>query len=172
MSILYFVLGALWRKWFGGGFGKFGDITRFWKYLTLTIVVLSMFHLKGKLIWTDWKMYADIIFFMIFWAVSHGTWFLYWDHRAEGEGRKPIIDKILWFLIGVDESRTELGNCLGMCIRYTLTSIGLAITVHPAFIFAGAIVAMCYVPAGIKHNTRIGELLAGGSVFTLLWSLL
>ena len=172
MSILFFVLGALWRRWFGGGFGKFGDITRFWKYLALTIIVLSMFYLKNKLIWTDWKMYADIIFFMIFWAVSHGTWFVYWDHRAEGEGRKPIIDKILWFLVGVDESRTELGNCLGMCIRYTLTSIGLAITVHPALMCAGAIVAMCYVPAGPKHDTRIGELLAGGSVFTLLWSLL
>ena len=109
---------------------------------------------------------------MIFWAVSHGAWFVYWDHSDSAEGRKPRLDKLLWFLVGVDESRTELGNCLGMCIRYTLTSIGLAITVHPAFMFAGAIVAMCYVPAGIKHDTRIGELLAGGSVFTLLWSLL
>ena len=97
---------------------------------------------------------------------------MYWDRSDSAEGRKPLIDKILWFLVGVDESRTELGNCLGMCIRYTLTSIGLAITVHPAFMCAGAIVAMCYVPAGIKHDTRIGELLAGGSVFTLLWSLL
>ena len=97
---------------------------------------------------------------------------MYWDHSDAAEGRKPRLDKLLWFLVGVDESRTELGNCLGMCIRYTLTSIGLAITVHPAFMCAGAIVAMCYVPAGIKHNTGIGELLAGGSVFTLLWSLL
>ena len=109
---------------------------------------------------------------MVFWAVSHGAWFVYWDHSDAAEGRKPRLDKLLWFLVGVDESRTELGNCLGMCIRYTLTSIGLAITVHPAFMCAGAIVAMCYVPAGIKHDTRIGELLAGGSVFTLLWSLL
>ena len=172
MSILYFILGALWRKLYGGGFGKFGNITRFWKYLVLAIIMLSMFYLKNKLVWTDWKIYADIVFFMIFWAIGHGAWFVYWDHSDSAEGRKPLIDKILWFLVGVDESRTELGNCLGMCIRYTLTSIGLAITVHPAFMFAGAIVAMCYVPAGIKHDTRIGELLAGGSIFTLLWCLL
>ena len=170
MSILYFVLGALWRRWYGGGFGKFGNITRFWKYLVLALIVTSM-YIEIQF-WLDWHYYCTVIFFMIFWAVSHGAWFVYWDHSDAAEGRKPLIDKILWFLVGVDESRTELGNCLGMCIRYTLTSIGLAITVHPAFMFAGAIVAMCYVPAGIKHDTRIGELLAGGSVFTLLWSLL
>ena len=170
MSILYFVLGALWRRWYGGGFGKFGNITRFWKYLVLALIVTSMY--VGTQFWLDWHYDCTVIFFMIFWAVSHGAWFVYWDHSDAAEGRKPLIDKILWFLVGVDESRTELGNCLGMCIRYTLTSIGLAITVHPAFMFAGAIVAMCYVPAGIKHDTRIGELLAGGSVFTLLWSLL
>ena len=170
MSILYFVLGALWRRWYGGGFGKFGNITRFWKYLTLILIVTSMY--TGTQFWLDWHYYCTVIFFMIFWAVSHGAWFVYWDHSDAAEGRKPLIDKILWFLVGVDESRTELGNCLGMCIRYTLTSIGLAITVHPTFMCAGALVAMCYVPAGIKHDTRIGELLAGGSVFTLLWSLL
>ena len=172
MSILYFILGAIWRRLYGGGFGKFGNITRFWKYLVLAIIMLTMFYFKNKLVWNDWKIYADIVFFMIFWAIGHGAWFVYWDHSDSAEGRKPLMDKILWFLVGVDESRTELGNCLGMCIRYTLTSIGLAITVHPAFMFAGAIVAMCYVPAGIKHNTGIGELLAGGSIFTLLWALL
>ena len=167
MSILYFVLGALWRRWFGGGFW---DVSRFWKYLTLILIVTSMYI--GTQFWLDWHYYCTVVFFMIFWAISHGAWFVYWDHSDAAEGRKPLIDKILWFLVGVDESRTELGNCLGMCIRYTLTSIGLAITVHPAFMCAGAIVAICYVPAGIKHDTRIGELLAGGSVFTLLWSLL
>ena len=167
MSILYFVLGALWRRWFGGGFW---DVSRFWKYLVLVLIVTSMYI--GTKFWLDWHYYCTVVFFMIFWAVSHGAWFVYWDHSDAAEGRKPRIDKLLWFLVGVDESRTELGNCLGMCIRYTLTSIGLAITVHPAFMCAGAIVAMCYVPAGIKHDTRIGELLAGGSVFTLLWSLL
>ena len=167
MSILYFVLGALWRRWFGGGLW---DVSRFWKYLVLILIVTSMYI--GTQFWLDGHYYCTVIFFMIFWAVSHGAWFVYWDHSDAAEGRKPRLDKLLWFLVGVDESRTELGNCLGMCIRYTLTSIGLAITVHPAFMCAGAIVAMCYVPAGIKHDTRIGELLAGGSVFTLLWSLL
>ena len=141
MSISYFVLGALWRRWYGGGFGKFGDITRFWKYLVLVLIVTSMY--VGTQLWLDWHYYFTVIFFMIFWAISHGAWFVYWDHSDAAEGRKPRLDKLLWFLVGVDESRTELGNCLGMCIRYTLTSIGLAITVHPAFMCAGAIVAMC-----------------------------
>ena len=134
--------------------------------------MLSMFYLKNKLVWTDWKIYADIVFFMIFWAVSHGAWFIYWDNSDAAEGRKPRLDKLLWFLVGVDESRTELGTFLDMCISYTLISIGLVITVHPAFMFAVAIVAMCYVPAVIKHNTGMGELLAGGSIFTLLCALL
>lgn len=92
---------------------------------------------------------------------------MYWDHSDSAEGRKPIIDKILWFLVGVDKSRTFWGNFLGMTIRYTLTSIGLAFTLHWSFIFAGLLVGICYIPAGLVKNTKIGEYLAGASVFAL-----
>lgn len=172
MSIMYFILGALWRRWFGGGFGKLGDMSRFWKYLGLILLVTSMYIFKLSEFWTDWHYYGTLVCFMIFWAVSHGAWFVYWDHSSAAEGRKPLIDRLLWFLVGVDKSRTFWGNFLGMTIRYTLTSIGLAITVHWSFIFAGLMVGICYIPAGIRHDTRIGELLAGGTVYTLLWSLL
>lgn len=153
------VYGAFWRRWYGGGFW---DVSRFWKYLALIGFCLIWQHT-----WTDWHTYVNPVLFAIFWAVSHGAWFVYWDHSDSAEGRKPVIDRILWYLVGVDESRTELGNCLGMCIRYTLTSIGLAFTLGLPFLFAGMIVAMCYVPAGIKHNTHIGEYLAGGTIFFL-----
>lgn len=167
---LIFISGALWRRWYGGGFGKLGDVSRFWKYLMQISVVLSMYFVKGILDWTDWRMYAVIVCFMIFWAISHGAWFVYWDKSDSAEGRKPVIDKILWALVGVDKSRTFWGNALGMCIRYTLTSIGVAVFIPNAwFMLAGIVVALCYVPAGFKQDTRIGELLAGGCVFTLLW---
>ena len=171
MSILYFILGAIWRRWYGAGFGKFGNITRFWKYLTLAIIMLTMFYFKNKLVWTDWKIYADIVFFMIFWAVSHGAWFVYWDKSASGEGRKPLLDRWLWFLVGVDGSRTFWGNCLGMFNRYELTAVLVALCIPSWwFLAAGALVALEYVPAGRRQDTRLGECLAGGAVFAWLYA--
>lgn len=153
------VYGAFWRAWFGG---SYWDVSRFWKYLALIAYCLAWQHT-----WSELTTYVNPALFAIFWAVSHGAWFVYWDHSDSGEGRKPIIDKILRFLVGVDRSRTFWGNFLGMTIRYTLTSIGLAITLHWTFIFAGLLVGICYIPAGLAKNTKIGEYLAGASIFTL-----
>lgn len=47
--------GALWRRWFGGGFGKAGLITRFWKYLLLVLFVLWCYWFFAPLFW--WKQF-------------------------------------------------------------------------------------------------------------------
>lgn len=169
MYALYFVMGLLWRRWFGGGFGRFGDVSRFFKYAVLLLIVLSMYWFKGCLDWRSCRMYGVIVFFMVYWAIGHGTWFVYWDRSDSGEGRLPLIDKIVWFCIGIDESRTFWGNAFGMFVRYTLTAIPVGLCVPSLwFMLSGVIVSLCYVPAGYKKNTHIGELLAGGSVFLLL----
>lgn len=168
---LFFGVGAFWRRWFGGGFGKFGDVSRFWKYLTLIAAVLAMYHKNGALDWHAGRMYATIAAFCVFWALSHGAWYVYWDKSSSAEGRKPLIDRILWFLVGVDKSRTFWGNCLGMFIRYELTAILVAACLPSWwFLLAGALVALEYIPAGRRKDTRIGECLAGGAVFAWLYA--
>jgi hypothetical protein len=168
-ALIFSVFGAFFRRWFGGGFGKFGDVSRFWKYLSLSIAFIAAWFYLNGIDWTALKMYAALVSFMVFWAVGHGTWFVYWDDTAAAEGRIPLIDKIVWFCIGVDESRTFWGNCFGMFVRYTITAIPVAIFTSPLFLTAGAIVALSYVPAGFKQDTRLGECLAGFFVFFLLW---
>ena len=168
-AFIFGVFGGLWRGWFGGRFGKFGDVSRFWKYLVLTVAFIAAWFYQNGIDWTAWKMYAALVSFMVFWAVGHGTWFVYWDNSAASEGRLPLIDKIIWFCIGVDKSRTFWGNCFGMFVRYTITAIPVAIFTDPLFLTAGAIVALAYVPAGRRRNTHIGEYLAGFGVFFLLW---
>lgn len=170
IASVFVVIGSLgWRRWFGGGFGKAGMITRFWKYLVLAGVVVGMYFVKGLLDWQDWRMYAVIASFMIFWAIGHGTWYAYWDHSDFAEGRLPLLDKFIWFCIGVDKSRTFWGNAFGMCVRYELTAIPVAFSTSWWFLLAGPIVSLCYVPAGFKKDTRIGEWLAGASIFGLLY---
>jgi hypothetical protein len=48
-----------------------------------------------------------------------------------------------------------------MFVRYTLTSIPIAFLTDWRFMLAGLITAVCYIPAGFKKHTPIGEYLAG-----------
>lgn len=164
--LLFFAVGAFWRRWFGGGFGRFGDVSRFWKYLFLVSAVLAMYWANGAMDWTAWRMYAATAAFALFWAWGHGAWFVYWDTSDSAEGRKPYLDRLLWRLVGVDGSRTFWGNCLGMFLRYELTAVLVAVCLPSWwFLVAGAMVALAYVPAGRRKDTRLGECLAGGAVF-------
>ena len=169
--IPFALIGACWRRWFGGSFGKAGLITRFWKYVVLIVICAIMFLIKYpySTFWANWRTYAVIASFMLFWAIGHGTWYAYWDHSDFAEGRLPLLDKFIWFCIGVDKSRTFWGNAFGMCVRYELTAIPVAFSTSWWFLLAGPIVSLCYVPAGFKKDTRIGEWLAGASIFGLLY---
>lgn len=168
-TIIFAIIGGFHRRWFGGGFGKLGDITRLFKYIILALIVFSMYYLKDILDWQDWCMYVVLISFAIHWAVGHGTWYCFWDKSNSAEGRLPMIDKIVWFCIGKNESRTFWGNFFGMFVRYTLTAIPVAFLTSWWFLTAGLITAVCYIPAGLKKDTRIGEYLAGALNFALLY---
>lgn len=161
--------GALWRRWFGGGLGKAGSITRFWKYLALILFVLWCYWFFALLVWTAYEPYWTSVWFCIFWALGHGTWFIYWDHTGFAEGRHPWIDKIVWFFLSVDESRTFWGNAFGMLVRYTLTAIPVAVSTSWWFLLAGPLVSLCYAVAGYKRDTRVGEILSGACIFSLLF---
>ena len=176
---VFAVLGGFFRAWFGGSFGY---CWRWVKYLVLFAIVLCMYWSKGLLnykeIFTSWEWCVDnwrilggCISFAIHWALSHGMFFKYWDKTDDAENRHPLLVKfVMWLCGGPEQSRTFWGNFVGMTVRYTLTAILVAIIIQNWwFCLAGLIVGICYIPAGLAHNTKIGEYLAGASNFALLW---
>lgn len=168
LGFLILPFAFIWRAWFGGSFGY---CWRWVKYLVGIAIILAMYYIKDILDWNNWHMYAVCISFMIFWALSHGMWFKYWDHSSEAEDRHPLFVKFVMLLCGgPEQSRSFWGNFIGMTVRYTLTAILVAILIPNLwFCFAGLIVGVSYIPAGLAHNTKIGEFIAGPCVFTLLF---
>ena len=167
MIILFAVLGAFWRAWFGG---SFGDVTRFWKYLVLILIVCGMyeFRLSGYNIW------LTQISFMIFWALSHGDYFIV-NSTASDEKRIKWIDKILEWIYGKDGYYNFKGNVTGMLLRYGFTAIIVACCIpNPWFLLAGPCVAACYGLSGYlfpdKWYTKIAEFASGATVFSLLYA--
>lgn len=165
-SVLFAIIGAFYRRWFGGGFGKFGDITRGVKYAVLFGIIVCMYFLKGLL---DWRMYVVFLAFAVHWAVGHGTWFCYWDTSTSAEGRLPLLDKFIFWCIGEEKSRTFWGNFFGMFVRYTITAAPVAVFTSWWFLLAGLLTAVCYIPAGIMKSVPIGEYFAGAVNFVLLY---
>lgn len=154
---------SLWRRWFGGGFGKYGEITRIYKYIALLLVVL----LAHLFIWEfDIKQILyEFVLLAIYWAGGHGAWFIVNDKSTNGEGRNKLIDWMLFETFGENESRTFAGNCSGMLIRYTLYAIPVAIMTDGWFMCAGFAVAISYGLCGKlfpnKPYTQYAEFSSG-----------
>lgn len=163
------IIGSLWRRWFGGGFGRAGNITRGVKYLALLGIIFLSYWFKGIFDLSNWEMYIVCLAFAIHWAVGHGTWFCYWDTSSSAEGRLPLLDKFIFWCIGEENSRTFWGNFFGMFVRYTITAIPVAAITSWWFLLAGLLTALCYVPAGIKKSVALGEFLSGAVNFMLLF---
>lgn len=167
---IFAVLGSFWRRLYGGGFGKLGDMSRFWKYLVLALIVLSMYYVKSLLDWHDWRIYAVIISFMYHWARSHGDYFYIYD-TGEDEGRIWWIDQVLRLLYGKDGYYNFKGNCTGLLLRYTSTACLVALCIPNAwFILAGFLTAFAYAITGkMEKPTDKAEWLAGALNFGLLY---
>lgn len=163
-------LGALWRRWFGGGFGKLGDITRGFKYAVLFMIVFAMYYCKGAFDWSDWRMYAVCISFAIHWAIGHGDYFYVYDTEPD-EPRIKWIDWTLEKIYGKAGYYNFKGNVTGLFLRYTSTAILVAVCVGSYwFCFAGILTAAVYALLGkTKKAIAYSEYLAGAVNFVLLY---
>lgn len=168
--VRFAIIGALWRRWFGGGFGKLGDITRLFKYIALALIVFSMYHLKGILDWQDWRMYTVLTSFAIHWAVGHGDYFYLLDKEPD-EPRIKWIDWALRKIYGEGNYYNFKGNCTGLFLRYTSTAILVAVCVGNAwFVLAGLLTTLAYiVTCKLPRPIVWAELLSGALNFGLLW---
>lgn len=168
--IPFALIGACWRRWYGSGFGKLGDITRFWKYLVLALIVLSMYFVKGLLDWHDWRIYAVFASFAYHWARSHGDYFFVYSTEPD-EGRIKWIDWVLRTIYGEGNYYNFKGNVTGLFLRYTATACLVSIAIPNAyFAFAGVLTTLSYVVTGrMKYSTNWAEWLAGALNFGLLY---
>ncbi len=168
--VSFIIAGAFWRRWFGGGFGKFGDVTRGWKYLVLAVIVLAMYYTKGLLDWTDWRMYAVIASFMYHWSRSHGDYFYIYD-TGKDEGRIKWIDWVLRKIYGEGNYYNFKGNITGLLLRYTSTACIVAVCIPNAwFILAGPLTVLAYIITGkLKKPIVWAEFLSGALNFGLLY---
>ncbi len=168
--VSFILLGAFWRRWFGGGFGKFGDVTRGWKYLILAAIVLAMYYTNILLDWTDWRMYAVIASFMYHWSRSHGDYFYVYD-TGKDEGRIKWIDWVLRKIYGEGNYYNFKGNCTGLLLRYTSTACIIAVCIPNAwFILAGPLTVLAYIITGkLKKPIVWAEFLSGALNFGLLY---
>ena len=167
---LFMLAGGAWRRLYGGGFGKLGDITRFWKYLVLAIIVLSMYYVKNLLDWQNWRMYAVIASFMYHWSRSHGDYFYVYD-TGKDEGRIRWIDWALRRIYGKGNYYCFKGNVTGLVLRYGSTSCLVALCLgNPLFCLSGLLTPLSYVITGKMENpTNKAEFLAGALNFALFY---
>ena len=168
--VIFSILGAFWRRWYGGGFGRFGDITRLFKYIALAGIGAAMYYAAGKFDVKNGRMYAVMIAFAIHWAVGHGDYFYVYDTEAD-EARIKWIDWVLRKIYGENGYYNFKGNVTGMFLRYTSTAILVSVCLPNAwFILAGALTALVYALLG-KSDKAIpySEYLSGAVNFVLLY---
>ena len=168
--VSFMFLGALFRRLYGGGFGKLGDISRFWKYLLMAGIVLSMYYVKGLLDWQDWRIYAVIVAFAYHWCRSHGDYFYVYD-TGKDEARIKWIDWVLRKIYGENGYYNFKGNVTGLFLRYTSTACLVSVCVDNAwFVLSGALTALVYALLG-KSDKAIpySEYLSGAVNFMLLY---
>ena len=169
-TIVFSIIGGLHRRWFGGGFGRLGDITRLFKYIALAGIGAAMYYAAGKFDVKNGRMYAVIIAFAIHWAVGHGDYFYVYDTEAD-EGRIKWIDWILKVIYGEGKYYNFKGNVTGLFLRYTSTAclVALCLPCH-YFVFAGLLTAGVYALTGkMKRPIVIAEFLSGLVNFALLY---
>ena len=173
IAYVFILTGSIgWRRWYGGGFGKAGMITRFWKYVVLIVICAIMFRIKHpySTFWANWRTYAVIAAFAYHWARSHGDYFFVYS-TAPDEGRIRWIDWVLRILYGENGYFNFKGNVTGLAFRYGATAMIVSIFIPNAwFVLAGLLTTLSYVITGkMKNPTNKAEYLAGALNFGLLY---
>lgn len=171
-SLIFAIVGAFWRRWFGGGFGKLGDITRLFKYIALVLIMAWMYLFLDPDydILHSYGTWDDYIAFAIHWAMGHGDYFYLLDFSPD-EPRIKWIDWTLRKIYGEGNYYNFKGNCTGMFLRYTSTAILVAVCVGNAwFVLAGLLTVLAYiVTCKLPRPIVWAELLSGALNFGLLW---
>ena len=167
--VSFLVAGVLWRRWYGTRQG-IGNVTRFWKYLVLALIVLAMYYTKSLLDWTDWRMYVVIASFMYHWSRSHGDYFYVYD-TGKDEGRIKWIDYVLRKIYGEGNYYNFKGNVTGLLLRYTSTACVVAVCIPNAwFLLAGPLTVLAYIITGKLEKPIVwAEFLSGALNFGLLY---
>lgn len=170
--IPFALIGACWRRWYGGGFGKAGLITRFWKYLVLIVICAIMFRIKYpySTFWANWRTYAVVAAVAYHWARTHHDYYIVCS-TAPDEGRIKWIDWILRILYGENGYFNFKGNVTGLFLRYTATACVVCVAIPDwRFVFAGLCTTLSYVVTGrMKYSTNWAEWIAGALNFGLLY---
>lgn len=169
-ALFFGAAGALWRRWYGGGFGKAGLVTRFWKYLVLAVVVCAMYFARGLFDWRNWRMYAVIGAVAYHWARTHHDYYFVYSTEPD-EGRIRWIDWVLGKLYGENGYFNFKGNVTGLFLRYTATACVVCVVLPDwRFVFAGVLTTLSYVVTGrMKYSTNWAEWIAGAMNFGLLY---
>lgn len=167
--IKFAIIGALWRRWFGGGFGKLGDITRLFKYIALVLIVFSMYYVKVEYVYPK-NVYLSIVAFAIHWAVGHGDYFYLLDKEPD-EPRIKWIDWTLRKIYGEGSYYNFKGNCTGLFLRYTSTAVLVSLCIPDIwFVLAGLLTVLAYiVTCKLPYPIVWAELLSGALNFGLLY---
>ena len=168
--VSFSIIGAFWRRWYGGGFKKWLPDSRFWKYLALTAVVFAMYWSLGILDWNAVRMYAVAGSFAYHWCRSHGDYFYVYD-TGKDEGRIWWIDQVLRLLYGKDGYYNFKGNVTGLFLRYTGSACVVYVCLPNAwFIVSGFLTTLAYIVTGkMERPTEKAEWLAGALNFGLLY---
>lgn len=165
----FMIAGAFWRRWYGGGFGKAGKITRFFKYAALVSICFAMYLVKTEYVYPK-NVYLSIVAFAFHWAEGHGDYFFVWD-TGKDEGRIWWIDWALRGIYGKNGYYNFKGNVTGLCLRYGSTACLVAVCIpNPLFILSGLLTPLAYVITGKMENpTNKAEFLAGALNFALFY---
>ena len=146
-SVFFFLVGAFWRAWFGGGISAtpIWDAPRIIKYVALVLTVAAMYYAAGyAAFWDDWRFWAAQAAFLMFWAKGHGDYFIV-NSCAPDEGRIKWVKK----MYGEGNYYNFKGNVTGMFLRYTAPAVLVALAVPNVwFLTAGFFVAGIYGGCG------------------------
>ena len=121
--LAFAVLGAFYRRWFGGGFFSAPKIIRVGVGIALGFAVaLVMQPVGGEFMWWAWPLVAGLIV-GVGWIPGHGSYMdMGMANTPDDEFLKPILDAIFG---GDDKIGSTKRDFTGMSLRYLAVSIPL-----------------------------------------------
>ena len=145
-TILYGLFLGFWRRWFGGGLDALPDNRFIQHIIGFTACFLVLWYRGSGLVLS---LICAVVLQGLYWASAVG---MYQDIGNGGEPDKKMLKRYneMWYNKFLDKwfkdyKYTDIYDFCGLCIRYTLPALLIAIiSFNPGFIVAGPIVACVY----------------------------